>query len=126
MNLLAWLGLTHPRNPLEVGDAAPNISARDEEGRSVHLSDFYDEGYSLIYFFPKADTPGCTVQACSLRDDYKKLLEHGVRVVGISTDTPASQFRFKQRHNLPFTLIADQDRLVALAFGVPLTFGMAH
>jgi peroxiredoxin Q/BCP len=126
MNFLAWLGLTNAGHPLVVGEPAPDVASRDEQGKEVRLCDFYSDGFTLVYFYPKADTPGCTSQACSLRDDFEQLQSRGVRVVGVSTDVPEAQLRFKQRYRLPFVLLADQDRTVAQAFGVPLMLGMTR
>jgi peroxiredoxin Q/BCP len=126
MNFLDWLGITNAGKPLEVGDAAPDVVSRDEQCDEVRLGDFYGEGFTLIYFYPKADTPGCTAQACSLRDEFAQLQERGVRVVGVSADGPESQRRFKEKYRLPFVLLADPERAVAKAFGVPLMLGMAH
>src|SRR6202453_4195866 len=126
MNFLDWLGLTNARKPLEVGDAAPDVVSRDEQGNEVRLADFYGEGFTLIYFYPKADTPGCTAQACSLRDDFARLQERGVRVLGVSADGPEAQLRFKKKYRLPFILLADRQRIVARAFGVRLMLGMTH
>jgi peroxiredoxin Q/BCP len=126
MTFLDWLGLTNAGKPLAVGDAAPNVVSRDELGNDVRLADFYGDGFTLIYFYPKADTPGCTAQACSLRDDFTQLQEHGVRVIGVSGDAPEAQLRFKKKYRLPFVLLADRERTVAKAFGVPLMLGMTH
>jgi len=126
MNFLDWLGLTNERKPLEVGDAAPNVVSRDEKGSEVRLADFYRDGFTLVYFYPKADTPGCTAQACSLRDDFAELQTRGVRVIGVSSDGPAAQLRFKEKYRLPFMLLADSDHAVAKAFGVRLMLGMTH
>jgi peroxiredoxin Q/BCP len=126
MSFLDWLGLTAAGESLNVGDAAPDVAARDEQGRVIQLGDIYRQGLTLVYFYPKADTPGCTAQACSLRDDFAQLQERGVQVVGVSTDKPASQLRFKEKYRLPFTLLADPDRAVAAAFGVPLMVGLAR
>lgn len=125
MGILTWLGVTTDRKPLDLGTAAPDVLTRDEQGKAVRLADLY-RGYTLLYFYPKADTPGCTAQACSLRDDFEQLQARGVRVVGISADKPAAQLRFKEKYRLPFTLLADHDRAVARAFGVPLILGMTH
>jgi peroxiredoxin Q/BCP len=124
MNLLDWLGVTVSGQAPAVGDAAPDAASRDHEGRDVRLSDFYGEGFTLVYFYPKADTPGCTAQACSLRDGFAELQERGVRVVGVSSDGPAAQRRFLDKRRLPFTLLADEDHAVAKAFGVRLVLGM--
>jgi peroxiredoxin Q/BCP len=126
MNFLDWLGVTKSREPLAMGDAAPEVASCDEQGNEVRLSDFYGEGFTLVYFYPKADTPGCTAQACSLRDDFSELQAHGVRVIGVSADSPDAQRRFKEKHRLPFTLLADPKRDVARAFGVPFILGMPH
>jgi peroxiredoxin Q/BCP len=126
MNFLDWLGLTNAGEPLQVGDAAPDVVALDEQGREVSLADFYDDGFTLVYFYPKADTPGCTAQACSLRDGFAPLQERGVRVVGVSADAPAAQLRFKEKYRLPFVLLADSEHTLAKAFGVRLMLGMTH
>src|SRR5882757_310830 len=107
MNLLDWLGVTRYRDPVEMGDAAPDAESVDEHGHKVNLADFYHDGYTLVYFYPKADTPGCTMQACNLRDGFDDLTGKGVHIVGVSADTPRSQLKFKKKYNLPFALLAD-------------------
>jgi peroxiredoxin Q/BCP len=109
--------------PLEVGAAAPVLSAVDHSGSAVSLGDLYRKGLVLVYFYPKADTPGCTAQACSLRDAFAVLAERGVTVVGVSTDDVAAQKAFKEKHALPFTLLADPRHAVVDAFGVPTMMG---
>ena len=126
MNFLDWIGLTKTRQPLGVGDAAPDVASRDEQGLAVRLAALYGDGFALVYFYPKADTPGCTAQACSLRDDFAELQARGVRVIGVSSDGPEAQRRFKEKYRLPFTLLADTDHAVANAFGVRLMLGMTH
>jgi len=126
MKLLDWLGLSTPGKPLDVGDAAPVVASINEQGNPVQLAEFYGEGYTLVYFYPKADTPGCTMQACNLRDGFDELKARGVRIVGVSSDGPESQLKFKEKYRLPFTLLADQERAVAKAFGVPTILGMLH
>jgi peroxiredoxin Q/BCP len=111
---------------LEVGAAAPAIEALDQDGNVVKFADVYAKGWTLVYFYPKADTPGCTKQACSLRDAYAKLTERGVQVLGVSTDDPQDQKAFQQKYRLPFTLIADTDKKVLDAFGVPHKLGFAN
>jgi len=105
--------------PLAVGAAAPDIAAVDENGQPVKFADLYAKGLTLVYFYPKAGTPGCTAQACSLRDGIVDLKKLGVNVIGVSHDTPAAQKAFKEKYQLPFTLIADSDGKVIAAFGVP-------
>lgn len=126
MGILDWLGITKTGEPLQVGDVAPDVTSRDEQGRPIRLADFYHDGVTLVYFYPKADTPGCTAQACSLRDGFAELQTRGVRVIGVSADSSSAQLRFKEKYHLPFTLLADTERAVAKAFGVPLMLGMTH
>lgn len=126
MSFLNWLGLAANGRALEAGDAAPEVTSRDEHGSPVRLADFYHDGFTLVYFYPKADTPGCTAQACSLRDGFADLQQRGVRVIGVSADKPAAQLRFKEKYHLPFLLLADHDGVVARAFGVRLLLGMTH
>jgi peroxiredoxin Q/BCP len=114
-------------DPLAVGAAAPDITAPDENGNPVKFSDIYAKGLVLVYFYPKADTPGCTAQACSLRDAIVDLKDIDVTVLGVSHDKEAQQLAFKKKFELPFTLIADPEDKVIEAFGVP-TYpgGFAH
>jgi peroxiredoxin Q/BCP len=124
MSLLTFLGIAAHADPLAVGAPAPEISAIDQDGKSVNLKDVYAKGPTLVYFYPKADTPGCTKQACSIRDDWSKLQEKGVQVLGVSADKPESQKKFQEKYSLPFPLVADTDGQLAKAFGVPNTFGL--
>jgi peroxiredoxin Q/BCP len=126
VNFLDWLGLTEARPSLIIGDAAPDVASRDQDGKPVRLAELYGDGYSLVYFYPKADTPGCTAQACSLRDSIVELQRRGVRVIGVSSDSPTAQKRFAEKFRLPFTLLSDQNHAVADAFGVRLMLGMTH
>jgi peroxiredoxin Q/BCP len=99
----------------EVGDDAPEFALPDQDGDTVDLSDFDGETV-VLYFYPKADTPGCTTQACSIRDVYDEFEERGVTVLGISTDTVEDIAAFAEKHDLPFTLLADEDGEVARAY----------
>ncbi len=104
--------------PSEVGTPAPIASALTDSGENLNLADVYAENdYTLVYFYPKADTPGCTKQGCSLRDAYEQLTDKGVAVIGVSYDKVANQRAFKEKYNFPFTLLADTDKQVAKAFG---------
>lgn len=106
--------------PVKVGDAAPAVIGTTDTGAKLALADVYKQhAYTLVYFYPKADTPGCTKQGCSLRDGYEALTKSGVAVIGVSHDDVAAQAEFKKKYNLPFTLIADTDKAVINAFGVP-------
>ncbi len=104
---------------LKVGDPAPVVTAVTDSGQKLNLGDFYArQPYTLVYFYPKADTPGCTAQGCSLRDGYEALTKKGVGVIGVSLDGVEAQKAFKAKYHLPFTLLADEDRTVVDAFGV--------
>lgn len=123
--LLSFFGLTAPAGALSVGDEAPRIVAPDQNGASVDLAAVYAKGPTLVYFYPKADTPGCTAQACSLRDAFPDFTKEGVQVIGVSGDTVEGQKAFAAKYNLPFTLLADSDGAVAKAFAVPAVMGIA-
>ncbi len=126
MTFAGFFGMNLRATPISVGAAAPDITAVDDNGETVKLGDIYARGLTLVYFYPKAGTPGCTAQACSLRDGIVDLKKLGMQVVGVSRDTPAAQRAFKDKFQLPFTLIADADGKVIAAFGVPtLPFGLA-
>jgi len=125
MGLLSLLGITEAREPLNVGDKAPELVAIDQNGAQIDFAQVYKKGITLVYFYPKADTPGCTAEACSLRDAFTQLTERGVQVIGVSTDKPADQKKFQEKFHLPFTLIADSDKKVVEAFGVHTTMGLA-
>jgi peroxiredoxin Q/BCP len=130
--LLALAGLllamfsSSSANPVNAGADAPLASAPDHTGTVVNLADVYAANkYTLVYFYPKADTPGCTAQGCSLRDAYEVLTEKGVAVIGVSTDSVKSQAAFREKYSLPFTLLADTEKSVLKAFGVGSTFGFS-
>lgn len=104
--------------PLEVGAEAPAVSALTDAGNTLNLTDVYGSNdYTLVYFYPKADTPGCTKQGCSLRDSYEALTDKGVAVIGVSHDKVEAQKAFKEKYNFPFTLLADTEKQVSGAFG---------
>jgi len=105
--------------PLAVGTAAPDVTSKDQDGKAVKFADVYAKGTTLVYFYPKADTPGCTKQGCSLRDNWDALKAKGVQVLGVSGDKPEAQKAFRDKFTFPFPLIADDDGKVAAAFGVP-------
>ena len=101
---------------MKVGDKAPETLGKDENGKEIRLSDF--RGRKLVlYFYPKDNTSGCTAEACSLRDHHRQLQEAGYEVVGVSKDTAASHVKFKEKHELPFPLIADVDHSLLEAMG---------
>jgi len=102
---------------LKVGDPAPDITLRTDTGEEWRLSDLLGRR-AVVYFYPKADTPGCTTEACEFRDEIGNFAAKGAAVVGVSPDRPSAQAKFKQKYGLPFTLLADEDKAAAEAFGV--------
>ncbi len=105
-------------NMLTAGQKAPEFSLLDQNGHTVELSGLLKSGAVLLYFYPKAMTPGCTVQACNLRDRQAEFSQKGVQVLGISTDPVKSLAKFTERDALNFTLLSDPDHQTAAAFGV--------
>ena len=101
---------------LKVGDKAPSISLKDQHGKTVKLSE-YKGRKVIVYFYPRADTPGCTAQSCALRDAHPQLKRLGVAVLGISPDTPEKQLKFDDKFSLGFPLLADTEHAVAEAWG---------
>ncbi len=99
------------------GQKAPGFTAKDQDGNRVSLTDFSGKEI-ILYFYPKDDTPGCTAEACSFRDNYQSLLKEGFVVLGVSADDEASHQKFISKHNLPFSLIADTDNKICEAYGV--------
>ncbi len=102
---------------LKEGDLAPAISAETDDGSHFDLSSLKGKNV-VLYFYPKADTPGCTKEACEFRDNSKKLTKANTVVVGVSPDTSKAQAKFKEKFDLPFTLLADAEHKVAEAYGV--------
>lgn len=101
---------------LKPGDQAPDFESKDQDGNTVKLSDFRGKKV-VLYFYPKDNTPGCTAESCNLRDNYEALQKAGYEVLGVSSDGEKSHQKFIAKHDLPFTLIADEDKLVHEAFG---------
>ncbi|MFC4874235.1 thioredoxin-dependent thiol peroxidase [Negadavirga shengliensis] len=101
---------------LKVGQKAPDFESYDQDGNPIKLSDFKGKKV-VLYFYPKDNTPGCTAQACDLRDNYEGLQKAGYEVLGISSDSVKSHRKFIDKHELPFTLIADEDRSVHEKYG---------
>lgn len=120
---LSFLGANVNAAPLAVGSPAPQVSAIDQEGKPIQFADVYAKGITLVYFYPKAGTSGCTAEACSLRDSYETLKARGLQIIGVSRDSADSQKQFQEKNKLPFTLVADTDGKVAEAFGVPMMMG---
>lgn len=108
---------TQHKTHLKAGIKAPKFSAKDQDGNTVSLSDFKDKKL-VLYFYPKDDTPGCTAEACNLRDNYKQLLKNGYAVLGVSADEEKKHKKFIKKFNLPFPLIADTEKELCNAYGV--------
>lgn len=102
---------------LKKGDKAPDFKVKDQSGKTVKLSDF--KGKKLVlFFYPKASTPGCTAEACNLRDNYSEFIKKGYEILGVSADSEKRQQNFIEKNNLPFSLLADEDKSVIEAYGV--------
>ena len=101
---------------LQVGDTAPDFTALTDEGKTVSLSDYRGKRV-VLYFYPADDTPGCTIQACSFRDNYLEIEERNAVVLGVSPDNQSSHQKFKTKYNLPFTLLVDEDHAITEAYG---------
>ena len=99
------------------GEKAPDFTAKDQNGKTVSLSDFRGKNV-ILYFYPKDDTPGRTAEACSFRDNYQSLLGKGFAVIGVSTDDEKSHKKFETKYNLPFPLIADSDKKIVEEYGL--------
>jgi thioredoxin-dependent peroxiredoxin len=102
---------------LNVGDKAPDIKAVDQDGRNISLADFKGSKV-ILYFYPKDDTPGCTAEACNLRDNYDGLLSKGFKIIGVSADSAKSHLKFAGKYHLPFPLIPDTDKKIINDYGV--------
>ena len=111
---------------LKNGEKAPDFTLPDQDGRSHRLSELIDGKPLILYFYPADFTPGCTKEACDLRDLHTKILASGLRVVGVSPQSPESHRRFRQEHSLPFTLLSDEGKTAIKAFDVdgPLGIGV--
>ena len=102
---------------LKKGDKAPNFSAKDQDGKLHTLVD-YKGKILVVFFYPKANTPGCTAEACDLRDNFNRFTENNYALLGVSADSEKAQLKFKDKYEFPFPLLADEDKSVIEAFGV--------
>ncbi|CAF0703870.1 peroxiredoxin [Candidatus Methylacidithermus pantelleriae] len=120
-----WVGRFFPQ-PLRVGSTVPDVLLQDPSGHTQNLRACIPlEGWTLLYFFPKAFTFGCTAQACHLKDRFSQLAQARITILGVSTDPPHRLRAFAQRWDLPFRLLSDSQRQAARAFGVPVVLGLA-
>lgn len=111
---------------LAPGERAPDFTLPDQDGRQVTLAQLLEDGPLVLYFYPADFTPGCTREACTIRDMHDEIAEAGMRVVGIAPQDAASHARFREKHDLPFTLLSDPDKTAVRAYGVdgPLGIGV--
>lgn len=102
---------------LQVGDKAPNFKLNDQDGNTISSKDYEGKKW-VVFFYPKANTPGCTAEACNLRDNYEELQKEGYELLGVSADIEKRQKNFKEKYNFPFSLLADENKELINAFGV--------
>ena len=102
---------------LKIGDKAPQFKATDQYGKNIELSDFKGKKV-VLFFYPKASTPGCTAEACNLRDNYHSFQSKGYEILGVSADSEKRQLNFSNKQELPYSLLADEDKSVISAYGV--------
>ena len=107
---------------LKIGDSLPQFSAKQTNGTVFNSENYVGKQSLVIYFYPKDDTPGCTTQACSFRDNYQEFKDLGAEVIGISSDSVQSHVQFKSKFNLPFILLSDHDKTLRKLFGVENDF----
>ncbi len=121
---MGLLDLFSGTSTVQAGDVAPDFALPDASGKTVRLSDFRGRKPVVLYFYPKDDTPGCTKEACTFRDQYRDFEDAGAEVIGVSSDSPESHAKFAAKYRLPFTLLADGDGAVRKRYGVPTTLGL--
>lgn len=102
---------------LQIGDKAPDFEAKNQKGKVIKLKDYLGKKV-VLFFYPKASTPGCTAEACNLRDNYTALSAKGMEVIGVSADTESRQLNFSNKYELPYNLLADTEREIINAYGV--------
>ena len=112
------------KSGVEAGSPAPDFALPDATGKTVRLSDFRGRKAVVLYFYPKDDTPGCTKESCTFRDQYQDFQEAGAEVVGVSSDAERSHEKFATKYKLPFVLLADRSGAVRKQYGVPATLGL--
>jgi peroxiredoxin Q/BCP len=107
---------------VEKGSKIPSFTLPDQNGKTINIEDYIGKKNLVIYFYPKNDTPGCTAEACSFRDQFEDLRDAGAEIIGISSDSIQSHKQFAEKHRLPFILLSDAGKKVRKAFGVPADF----
>jgi len=124
LRAVGLLDLFGGQSTIQAGDRAPDFALSDRDGRTVRLGDYRGKKAVVLYFYPKDDTPGCTAESCSFRDQYEAFGDAGAEVIGVSSDSAESHARFADKHRLPFVLLADQGGAVRKQYGVPATLGL--
>lgn len=119
--LLLFIFVFMQNQKVKVGDQVPSFELANQHGDIVSSDSFIGRPF-VIYFYPKDDTPGCTAEACSFRDQYEDFKDIGAEVIGVSADSPQSHLRFAEKHNLPFILLSDKNNELRSRFGVPSSF----
>lgn len=104
---------------IKTGSKIPGFTLPDQDGQMQNITDWVGKSNLVIYFYPKDDTPGCTAEACSFRDQFADFSDMGAKVIGISSDSVEKHRQFAEKHNLPFTLLSDENKKVRRVFGVP-------
>ncbi len=102
---------------MEIGEKAPEFKSLDQNGKKIALKDFKGK-WVVLYFYPRADTPGCTIEACGFRDSYERIERTGAVLLGVSPDEYKAQKKFEEKYDLPFTLVADADKTICNLYGV--------
>lgn len=125
VSIIFFMGFFMKGDKLKVGDPAPDFKLPDADGKIYSLSSYRGKSPVVIYFYPKADTPGCTKQACGIRDNWKKFEEAGIPVFGISVDSQKDLVRFREKYSLNFPLLSDEKKEVTKAYGVLNLLGFA-
>lgn len=120
MGIMSLLGLEATASDLKVGTPAPAFEAQDQNGKTIRLADYAGKQNVVLYFYPKDDTPGCTKEACSLRDGHGAILATGTVVLGVSGDDVKSKKAFAEKYHLPFSILADPDKKILEAYGVKM------
>jgi peroxiredoxin Q/BCP len=109
---------------IEVGDSVPEFTLKDQTGTDIKISDLIGKSIFVLYFYPKDNSPGCTAQACTFRDQFADFIDNGARVIGISSDSVESHKDFINKYNLPFTLLSDNKGKVRELFGIKPSLGL--
>jgi peroxiredoxin Q/BCP len=107
-----------PEIKIKVGDTAPQFTSTTADGAKFSLNDITSKKHVVLYFYPKDDTPGCTKEACSFRDNLQRFRDSGAEIIGVSLDDEASHKKFTDKYHLPFTLVTDKDKRISTAYGV--------